>query len=100
VNVLNVRELGCGPTPKADVKISRLVVLNETMTHIDPEKQEQFQGWGNNATLELYKGELYLEAYRPDDNWGAMFTGNGTLSVYHSKGGDFERVCNISFKVK
>jgi hypothetical protein len=100
VNVLSVRELACGPNPKADVKISRLFVLNEAMTHIDLAKQEQFQGWGNNATLVIYKGELYLEAYRPDDNWGTLFTGNGSLSVYRPKGGDFERACSIAFKAK
>ncbi len=100
VNVLGVREVGCGPMPKPDVKISRLFVLNEEMTHIDPEKQKHFQGWGNNATLTLYKDGLYLEAYRPDDNWGTMFTGNGILSVYQHGASDFERVCRVSFKSK
>jgi hypothetical protein len=100
VNVLSVREIGCGPMPKPDVKLSRLFVLNEAMTHIDRKKQERFQGWGNNATLALYKGELYLEAYRPDDNWGTLLTGDGTLSVYQPKGSNFKRVCEVSFKVQ
>jgi hypothetical protein len=97
VNVLSVRELACGATPKANVRISRLFVLNESMTHIDPREQKLLEGWNNNATIELYEGTPYLEGYAADDNWGTLFTGSGVLSIAKFTKGGFEAVCRISF---
>jgi hypothetical protein len=98
VNVLSVRELGCGRDPKPDVKISRLFVLNGSMTHIDRQKQELLEGGGNNnATIELFEGEPYVEAYVADDNWSTLFTGSGALSVAQYTDSGFFEVCSIAF---
>jgi hypothetical protein len=100
VNVLSIRELACSPIPKTDVKISRLFVLNSTMTHIDPREQKRLQGWGNNATVAMHDGTPYLENYLADDNWGTLFTGTGFLSVAKYDQGRFERVCKVTFDPK
>jgi hypothetical protein len=97
VTVLSVRELGCGPIPKPDVKISRLFILNKAMTHIDQRKQQQLEGWNNNATIELFDGTPYLEGYVSDDGWGNLFTASGFLSVATYDDKRFEAVCRINF---
>jgi hypothetical protein len=96
-NVLSVRELACGPIPKPNVRISRLFILNKSMTHLDSAKQKRLQGWSNNATLELFDGVPFLETYTPDDNWGTLFSGSGALSVWKHNGRAFELICKISF---
>jgi hypothetical protein len=97
VNVLSVRELGCGAIPKSDVKISRLFIVNKSMTHIDQPKQQPFEGWNNNATLELFDGAPYLEGYVSDDGWVNLFTTSVSLSVAMYRNHEFETVCNIEF---
>ena len=99
VNLLSVRELACGADPKPDVKVSRLFVLNEDMTRIDKRLQKRFHGgWYNNATVELFDGEAYLENYVPEDGWGNLFSGDGTLSVSQYSEGSFSPVCKITFE--
>jgi hypothetical protein len=39
-------------------------------------------GWFEHASIELYKGIPYIEAYVPDDDWRSLLTGNGTLRVF------------------
>jgi hypothetical protein len=99
VNVLSVRELACGPIPKTDVKISRLFVLNSSMTHIDAREQKRLQRWGNNATISIFDGTPYIENYVADDNWGTIFTGSGFLSVATYDRG-FRSVCKVTFNPK
>jgi hypothetical protein len=97
VNVLSVRERACGMNPKQDVKISRLFILNESMTHIDRQMQELLEGGNNNATIELFEGTPYVEVYVSDDNWSTLFTGSGFLSVARYTAGGFSQVCKIAF---
>jgi hypothetical protein len=97
LNVLSIWELACGPIPKPNVEISRLFALNKSMTHLDPKEQMRLEGWGNNATLELFNGIPYLETYRADDNWGTLCTGSGALTVWKSTKEGFEAVCKVSF---
>lgn len=80
-NVLAVRELRCGPEPRPDMKITRLYALNDEMTDIDVRHQMSWDDWYNNATVNIYKGHVYFEHYEPEDNWGHLFSGVGTLSV-------------------
>lgn len=98
VNVLSVRESACGIIPKSDVKISRLFVLNDSLTHIDRQLQERLEGWNNNATIELYEGDPYIESYVADDTWATLLTGSGSLSVAKYTSGGFTPVCRIEFR--
>lgn len=81
-NVLAIRENACGPEPTGKVPRTRLYVLNETLTDIDYPHQDSWGGWDINATIELYQGKPYIEAYQPDDNWGHLLTGSGKLRVF------------------
>ena len=100
VNILNVREVGCGPMPKPSVKISRLFVLDDSLERIDTIMQEQLEGWGLNGSIEIYNGEPYIEAYEPDDNWSTLLTGNGALSIGKFEGFHFDAICKIAFNRK
>jgi hypothetical protein len=96
VSVLDVRELACGPEPKADVKISRLFVLNKSMTHIDQELQDEIKGWYNNTTVELFRGEPNLESYGPDE-WVKLFSGTGELYISQFHDSVIDNVCIFDF---
>jgi hypothetical protein len=97
VHVLNVRELGCGIDPLPNVKISRLFLLDGKLMHIDKGLQEKLDGWSNNATVELFNGEPYIETYRSDDNWSTLLTGSGALSVWKPNSDGFELQCRIAY---
>jgi len=79
-NVLAIREMTCGPYHTGER--TRLYVLNETLTDIDYARQNSWGGWDYNATVELYRGKPYIEAYNPDDGWGNLFTKSGRFYVF------------------
>jgi len=83
-NVLMVTRHGCGPNAFPDDKIttSDLFLLNDSLTDIDHDRQDSTNGWLDHASIELYKGKPYIEAYVADDGWRHLLTGNGILSVH------------------
>lgn len=97
VNILSVKERACGIDPKPNMRISRLFVLNDSMTHINRRLQERIEAWSNNATIELFNGEPYIEAYSSDDNWAHLFTSSGTLSIAKFRAA-VEVVCRVKFE--
>ena len=92
-NVLRVIHAGCGPHAKrTDTSLSSdLYIVNDTLTDLDYPMQERTRGWLSHATVELYEGKPYVEAYLPDDNWGHLLTGSGVLHVLR-----YERSSNVT----
>lgn len=80
-NVLAIREPTCGPHHEAGMR-TRIYVLNATLSGIDQPRMDRWQDYYNNATIELYKGKPYVEAYEPDHDWGQLLTGSGALHVF------------------
>jgi len=79
-NVLAIREMTCGPHHTGER--TRLYVLNKTLTDIDYARQDSWGGWDYNATVELYQGRPYIEAYNPDDGWGNLCAKSGRFYVF------------------
>ena len=67
------------------------------MTHIDRKLQDRLEGWNNNATIELFEGEPYIEGYTVDDDWSTLFTRSGSLIVAKYEDGKFTPKCTIQF---
>lgn len=80
INILAIREKSCGPYHTGER--TRLCVLNDTLTDIDYARQRSWGGYDSNATIELYQGRPYIEAYNPDDGWGSLFTKSGRFYVF------------------
>ena len=84
LNILMVQRAGCGPDakPSDTATISGLFFLNDSLTDIDYERQDNMNGWFEHATIEVYKGRPYIEAYSPDGGWLRLLTGNGVLHIF------------------
>jgi hypothetical protein len=84
LNILMVTRRGCGPDafPIDKTTTSDLFFLNDSLTDIDYERQDNMNGSLEHATIEIYKGKPYFEKYTADDGWRNLLTGNGMLSVF------------------
>lgn len=84
LNVMMVEQRGCGPNSKPTDKTTKsdLFFLNESLTDIDYDRQDNMNGWFKSATIEIYEGKPYIEVYAADDDWSHLLTGNGILHVF------------------
>lgn len=93
LNVLMVEQRGCGPNakPTDETTKSNLFFLRSSLTDIDYNRQDNMNGWFENATIEIYRGKPYIEVYAADDDWFHLLSGNGVLHVFQ-----YERAAQIA----
>jgi hypothetical protein len=95
--VLAMSEDGCGAHRLPGSRITRLFILNGAGTDIDTTVPRSWNDYYN-ATVELYRGQPYVEFYAADDNWGKLLTGAGELDILRFTPAGVARVCALSWK--
>ena len=95
--VLAMSEDGCGPHRLPGSRITRLFILNRAGTDIDTTVPRSWNDYYN-ATVELYRGQPYVEFYAADDNWGKLLTGRGELDILRFTPDGSARVCALAWQ--
>jgi len=94
--LLALRKDSCGPDQAPGMHQTSLFALDSSGKHIDENVPDIWNSYYN-ATLELYKGHVYIEFYEPADNWQSLLTGAGFLDILRYTRTGVERVCRLQW---